>query len=59
MQIIVERASEILGYDNEGSSYIDGDHHTICKYGSTDDAGYRDISKLLRGLIADLPSQKW
>lgn len=52
-QIVVERSSATLGYDNEGSTHIHGDHHTICKFAAKDDPGYQTIRKLLVRLVSD------
>lgn len=53
----MERTSAVLGYDNEGSAFIDADHHTICKYESSEDPGYVAVSQLLTRFVANLPSQ--
>ncbi|KAB5570698.1 NACHT and WD domain protein [Coniochaeta sp. 2T2.1] len=49
--IIVDRNSAVLGYENEGSCHMDADHHTICKFATTDDSGYKDIKGLLLRLM--------
>lgn len=48
----MDRSSASLGYANEGSSHIQGDHHTICKFSTRDDPGYQTIKNLLIQLVA-------
>ncbi|KAA8632269.1 hypothetical protein SMACR_04689 [Sordaria macrospora] len=49
--IVVERSSAILEYENEISSHIDADHHTICKFESREDPGYTTLKNLLAHVI--------
>lgn len=51
--MIVGRDSAVLGYENEGSSHIDGDHRSICKFASPDDPGYRAIKNLLLHIVTE------
>lgn len=51
LQIVVERSSAILEYENEISSHIDADHHTICKFESREDPGYTTLKNLLAHVI--------
>ena len=51
--MIVGRDSAVLGYENEGSSHIDGDHRSICKFASPEDPGYTAIRNLLLHLVTN------
>lgn len=53
-QIIVDKNSATLGYQNELSCHIDANHHTICKYKDQSDPGYDLLRKLLIKVVSDL-----
>jgi hypothetical protein len=55
----VERSSATLGYHNEGSSHIHGDHHSICKFATRDDPGYQTIRKLLVRIFSNIDPAKY
>ncbi|RYP19860.1 hypothetical protein DL765_003114 [Monosporascus sp. GIB2] len=55
--LLVERSSAILGYETEGSSHIDADHHGICKYASPEDPGYCSIKKLIAYILSNIPKE--
>ncbi|KAI3327016.1 hypothetical protein HD806DRAFT_380060 [Xylariaceae sp. AK1471] len=56
--IIVDRSSAVLGYGKEASSHIDANHHTICKFETTDTPGYVTIKKLLVYLTSNISEGK-
>ncbi|KAM3432050.1 hypothetical protein NHJ13734_007048 [Beauveria thailandica] len=49
--VLVDRDTAVMGYDNEGSSRIEGDHRTICKFESRGAPGYKTIRNLLVHVI--------
>ncbi|KAL8823269.1 MAG: hypothetical protein Q9191_006015 [Dirinaria sp. TL-2023a] len=46
--------SAILGYPQEESSPLNGDHHTICKFKSRQDSNYKVVRNVLRKWVANL-----
>ncbi|KAJ6785399.1 hypothetical protein PWT90_07187 [Aphanocladium album] len=49
--LLVDRDSAVIGYENEGSSQIEGDHRSICKFETREAPGYKTIRNLLLHLI--------
>lgn len=45
--MLVDKSTAVLGYENEGSSQLEGDHRSICKFESRDAPGYKTIKNLL------------
>lgn len=57
LQIVVERSSAILEYENEISAHMNADHHTICKFESREDDGYTTLKNILAGVIRSATEQ--
>ena len=50
--MIVKKESSILGYENEKSTDLDADHHTICKYSSRSSSNYQRVRSVLKTLVS-------
>lgn len=53
-QQVVEKESAILGYPQETSTPLNGDHHTICKFRNREDANYQKIRNVLKQWVVSL-----
>ena len=51
--MIVNKESSILGYSGEGSTPLNADHHTICKFSSSDDPNYRLVVSIVKSIVAN------
>ena len=49
--MIVDKESSMLGYPQEHSIPLNADHHTVCKFSSTEDSNYRSLVSVLKTLI--------
>ncbi|KAJ4153434.1 hypothetical protein LMH87_009920 [Akanthomyces muscarius] len=49
--MLVHREFGVMGYPNEGSAGLDGDHRSICRFGSRTNSVYATITNLLTHII--------
>ncbi len=47
----MDRDTAVIGYENEGSPRIEGDHRTICKYESREAPTYQTMKDLLVHIV--------
>lgn len=46
--MVLEKDSSVLGYPGEVSKPLDADHHTVCKFDSTEDPNYVTVRNYLK-----------
>jgi hypothetical protein len=51
--------SGVLHLPNEINNPMAADHHTVCKFESKDDPGFKDIRNVLVKLVAPFISEGW
>ncbi|KAJ5185120.1 Cytochrome cd1-nitrite reductase-like C-terminal heme d1 [Penicillium cf. griseofulvum] len=54
--MVVEKESATLGYPKEISKPLVADHHTVCKFGSTQDDNYISVRNALKTLVSSIRS---
>ncbi|KAI1852577.1 hypothetical protein JX265_003059 [Neoarthrinium moseri] len=54
--LIVEKDNAVLGYENERSEPLHGDHRSICKFDSADDPNFKILHQALAHAISDVSS---
>ncbi|KAL5045518.1 hypothetical protein BDW71DRAFT_208333 [Aspergillus fruticulosus] len=54
--MIVEKDSATLGYPKEISKALVADHHTVCKFDSTQDSNYISVRNALKTLVSSIRS---
>ena len=54
--MVLDKDSAILGYAKEISRPLDADHHSMCKYSSSNDSNYVSVRNALSSLVKDIRS---
>ncbi|OQE46137.1 hypothetical protein PENCOP_c001G06589 [Penicillium coprophilum] len=54
--MVVEKDSATLGYPKEISKALAADHHTVCKFDSTQDSNYISVRNALKTLVSSIRS---
>ncbi|KAJ5834799.1 Cytochrome cd1-nitrite reductase-like C-terminal heme d1 [Penicillium robsamsonii] len=54
--MVVEKESATLGYPKEISKALAADHHTVCKFDSTQDSNYISVRNALKTLVSSIRS---
>ena len=52
--MIVDKASSVLGYDNEVHEALIANHHDVCKFSSPQESNYRAICGALKSIVANI-----
>ena len=58
--MVVDKTSATLGYPDEISTSLNADHHTVCKFDSTQDSNYISVRNALKTLVTTIRTAgKW
>lgn len=50
-QFVVEKSSAIMAHPSERSSFLDADHHNVCKYQSRQDPNYKTVLNAIKSMV--------